>query len=288
MPRLFVLSGDDLGKTHDVERDVVLGRGEEADIRIRAVSVSRTHARIERDASGLGWRVVDLASRNGLKVDGERVEAAPLTDGMVFVLGDVELRFRADMAAPGTAPPVVPVVAIERIPPPKSAPGPPLRLPPPSDVADETQLEDEIQLEGEWDDTRRPAPPPVRQPERAPQPSASPASAGGGGGAAPGARAGADRDARRAELLRKGGGASAAAGAAVSGGKPVLQYHRTEGAGGVFGADLAQQPWWVRLGVWVLALALLVGIAFGALELTRKLRASEATLSTPIEDGADR
>ena len=77
MPRLYVLSGDDLGRTFDVDGPTVIGRGERADVRVRDASVSREHARLEPSegpgGTAQGWRVVDLGSRNGVFVDGARV-----------------------------------------------------------------------------------------------------------------------------------------------------------------------------------------------------------------------
>ena len=52
------------------------------------------------------------------------------------------------------------------------------------------------------------------------------------------------------------------------------------------GGDLAQRPWYMRLAIWIAALGLLGGMAYGALHLTRKLRAGEAALTAPIDDDA--
>lgn len=271
MPRLFVLSGDDLGRVVDFDRAVVLGRGEDADVRLAATSVSRAHARIEPDPDG-GWRLVDLGSRNGVTLDFRRVTSVSLTDGAVFKLGDLELRFRAEVARDvGSAPPIAPA--------PVRAPAP-ARLPEPSAPRrDDGGLE----LEGDWEDvvpppSTRVAPPlapPLASAPAAPRSSAGPPAQGAGG----------SRDARRAEHLRAAGVAARLPAATIGGpavGKPVLQYHRVGEHGG---GDLAQRPAWVRLVAVVFAVACCAGAAYGALQLTRKVRASQATMQG--EDPAD-
>lgn len=53
---------------------------------------STHHARIAR--AGSGWQLEDLASKNGTRVDGVRVERAPLVDGAVIELGGTFLVWR--------------------------------------------------------------------------------------------------------------------------------------------------------------------------------------------------
>ena len=81
------------GATVAVADGVRIGRDRNAcEVAVLHASVSAVHARIERDA--LGWRVVDLGSRNGTLVDG--VAAAPaayLRPGAQLWLGDVVLGF---------------------------------------------------------------------------------------------------------------------------------------------------------------------------------------------------
>jgi len=94
MPKLYVLSGPDLGRTFEVEDGAKLGRGVDCAIHLRDVSVSREHARIVRDEEG--WSIVDTNSRNGVSVGGQRVASAVLGDGQEFLVGEILLRFRAD------------------------------------------------------------------------------------------------------------------------------------------------------------------------------------------------
>jgi hypothetical protein len=73
--------------------DNVLGRAEDASVRIDAPDVSRRHARIVVGASEA--TIEDLGSKNGTFVGDERVEGAvPLRDGDRFRLGRQVLVFR--------------------------------------------------------------------------------------------------------------------------------------------------------------------------------------------------
>ena len=71
-----------------LERDETrIGRDPGADIVLTEESASREHAEVRRTAAGY-FEVVDLASDNGVWVDGERVERMTLLDGDVFTIGD--------------------------------------------------------------------------------------------------------------------------------------------------------------------------------------------------------
>ena len=72
MAKLFVLSGSDVGRSFDRPDRAELGRSPECEVRLNDRSVSRRHARIERD--GDEWVIVDLDSRNGMKVGGMAVK----------------------------------------------------------------------------------------------------------------------------------------------------------------------------------------------------------------------
>ncbi len=70
-----------------------LGRNESADLPIPSSRVSREHAVIVRE--GGGYRVRDLGSTNGTYVNGRRIDEAPLEDGDLLVVADVEFTFFA-------------------------------------------------------------------------------------------------------------------------------------------------------------------------------------------------
>jgi predicted component of type VI protein secretion system len=80
-----------------LEKDeYLIGREAPADLVIPLPRVSRSHARIVRDAGG--YAICDLESRNGTYVNGKPIGSAPvpLKDGDQIVLGGtIELRFHA-------------------------------------------------------------------------------------------------------------------------------------------------------------------------------------------------
>lgn len=71
---------------------VVIGRGPESDFAILDPSVSRQHARVRADESGVVW-IEDAGSRNGLRIGSERVERAalPAAGGLRCRLGAAEV-----------------------------------------------------------------------------------------------------------------------------------------------------------------------------------------------------
>jgi len=68
---------------------LTLGRASDNDVVLRDFSVSRHHARI--DADGDGWRIVDLESTNGVKVNDSFVTSGTVGPGDVITIGNFEL-----------------------------------------------------------------------------------------------------------------------------------------------------------------------------------------------------
>ncbi|MEX2080718.1 MAG: FhaA domain-containing protein [Dehalococcoidia bacterium] len=68
---------------------LTLGRGPENDVVLASLAVSREHAEIVKVADGFAVR--DLGSRNGIVVDGERVDHAVLRAGQPVLLGDIQV-----------------------------------------------------------------------------------------------------------------------------------------------------------------------------------------------------
>lgn len=95
------------------ESKLVIGRGDEADWIIDDKDLSRVHAEVRR--SWDGTRIFDRGSKNGTKVDGDRVGdgGMALRDGCLVELGPVVMRFRdpAEKYLQGDAPALRPVVA---------------------------------------------------------------------------------------------------------------------------------------------------------------------------------
>ena len=71
--------------------ELIVGRDESCDIRIKARSVSREHCSIEQDGQEVLLR--DLDSTGGTFLDGERVESVRIENGMEFTIGPATLRF---------------------------------------------------------------------------------------------------------------------------------------------------------------------------------------------------
>ena len=77
-----------------------IGRSLAADIRFDDATVSRRHALVVSQAEGV--RVLDDRSLNGVYVNGDRVEWAPLTDGDEISIGRHSIFF-VDTATVGSA-----------------------------------------------------------------------------------------------------------------------------------------------------------------------------------------
>ena len=75
-----------------IEDTVLIGRSEGVAIRIPSASVSRQHARIERDGPVIS--ITDLDSQNGVLVNGTAVHSAVLCDRDQLQLGDAVFIFR--------------------------------------------------------------------------------------------------------------------------------------------------------------------------------------------------
>jgi len=106
---LLVLSGPQFGDVFQLAagRELVIGRREDCDVRLRDDGVSRRHATIA--VAGEGAVLRDLRSANGTWVEGRRTRQARLSDGarvhlgghtaLKFVWADaLEARFQAKLA----------------------------------------------------------------------------------------------------------------------------------------------------------------------------------------------
>jgi hypothetical protein len=73
---------------------IVIGRGNDADLRVNDPGVSRRHleVRVSEDESGQRISVHDLGSTNGVLVNGKRVENAAVADGAEIRIGTTTLR----------------------------------------------------------------------------------------------------------------------------------------------------------------------------------------------------
>jgi hypothetical protein len=95
MPKLHILSGILEGKVYDlVEERVTVGRAMDNMIRLDDGTVSHHHAMFVLD--GADYKVRDLNSTNGTRVNGMRVVDTRLTHGDQVRVGSVEMRYEGD------------------------------------------------------------------------------------------------------------------------------------------------------------------------------------------------
>ncbi|HWH44235.1 MAG TPA: DUF3662 and FHA domain-containing protein [Thermoleophilaceae bacterium] len=73
---------------------MVVGRSRDCDIRVDDPNVSRRHAELRRTPEG--WTLVDLGSTNGTKLNGRRVDEAPLSPGDDVMFGLTRYTFELE------------------------------------------------------------------------------------------------------------------------------------------------------------------------------------------------
>ncbi|HPF14277.1 MAG: FHA domain-containing protein [Planctomycetes bacterium] len=248
---IYVLSGKELGRTESFDRStVVVGRGDEVDLRLTEVTVSRQHARLRWHATG-AVELEDLGSTAGTFLKGERVARCWLSDGDRIRLGDVELRVRVQMGAQQT-----------------NAAG---TSPGKEAAADDEGLE--LELEGEWEapQTRATAPKPAAgayRPGSSSQPLSKPAAS-----SSPKRKPSVPSKPTSAQLAGIPNKESR-----TTSGRRVLQYSQTADSGAL-GGDLAQRPAWQRTLALLLAATLMAGLAYGAYRLTQGVKASRSQVT---------
>lgn len=96
---LTVLSGPAAGLEFPLDSPrVIAGRSDRARIRLAFDSISSEHAAFELGEKGFGVR--DLASTNGVQVNGREVLSEPLEHGDRILLGDCELQYVVEAREP--------------------------------------------------------------------------------------------------------------------------------------------------------------------------------------------
>lgn len=80
----------------------IVGRAMDSAVWIDDSRLSRQHCRIEPSADGSkdGWTVIDLNSKNGTIIKGERISSHKLEDGDEIVVGRARITFHARSAPP--------------------------------------------------------------------------------------------------------------------------------------------------------------------------------------------
>ncbi len=75
-------------------RAITVGRQVGVDVWINDPALSRNHCRIEADGTD-GWRVIDLKSRNGVYVNGHKIEMQVLGENDHIRIGDAGLTYNS-------------------------------------------------------------------------------------------------------------------------------------------------------------------------------------------------
>jgi predicted component of type VI protein secretion system len=81
----------------------IIGRSQDADIKVMDIKVSRAHARIEKQ--GTKYYIVDNQSRNGCFLNGEKVLHSELKEGDHVKVGFSVMEFHGEAATGAAAPP---------------------------------------------------------------------------------------------------------------------------------------------------------------------------------------
>jgi two-component system cell cycle response regulator len=90
--QLIVLAGPNVGEMYEIDSNLIIGRGREADVRVQGDGISRKHATIRVSAEQVLFE--DLGSTNGSFINGERVAHRVLEEGDKIQIGtSVILKF---------------------------------------------------------------------------------------------------------------------------------------------------------------------------------------------------
>ena len=113
-PALLVLDGPAAGTPLPLRDEQVIGRGRSARLRLVDPATSRRHARLRLVPGGA--TVEDLGAKNGVRVNGVRLEPGPaqLHPGDVLTVGETTLAFQSPDAAAPARRPVAPRTAEPR------------------------------------------------------------------------------------------------------------------------------------------------------------------------------
>lgn len=225
MAQLVFLDGPEPGRTVDLSDGLRIGRLPSCEVVLNHPSISRQHAAVEVRADGI-W-VVDQESRNGLRVAGQRVREVLAEDGLEFAIGGVEVKFAVDAGPQEVLDEDFDFDESE----PDGGGGA---------IADDgLLLEDPAEIELASTDVT------PRERSKAPAPGADPRPAAPAATSQPAPNPVAERDERRAEVVRQ-----------VS----------SEPAGLLRG-DLSQFPGWIQGLVWLGLLGFVAAMAWGAFAL---------------------
>jgi predicted component of type VI protein secretion system len=106
MPRLKITTGKQTGKSIDVAKATIIGRGETTQLQITDAHASREHCKVFEQAGA--WVVADLNSRNGFTVNGVKTTRKNLANGDRIVIGETTIVFETTSAPASSAAPAAP------------------------------------------------------------------------------------------------------------------------------------------------------------------------------------
>jgi len=87
---LVVMAGSNVGEMYKLDKDqLVIGRGDKADLRLLDDGISRDHARVVKD--GAQMVLEDMGSTNGTYCNGARVTRQALSEGDKILLGSTTI-----------------------------------------------------------------------------------------------------------------------------------------------------------------------------------------------------
>ncbi|HEV8605381.1 MAG TPA: FHA domain-containing protein [Tepidisphaeraceae bacterium] len=84
----------ELGR-YPLDGSLLLGRSPDCDIRIHDILASREHCGLEPE--GDGWLAIDLDSRNGTTINGQRITRHKLADNDILVVGRTRITFHDEV-----------------------------------------------------------------------------------------------------------------------------------------------------------------------------------------------
>jgi general secretion pathway protein E len=104
LPKLLLRPSNWQGRTIKVDGEPIsIGRHPDNAICLHDEKLSRFHCVVEPDPDGIGYRIRDLGSRNGTRLNEEKVTQAPISHGDMLRFGDHE--FIAEIVEDSAAPP---------------------------------------------------------------------------------------------------------------------------------------------------------------------------------------
>jgi predicted component of type VI protein secretion system len=91
---LHCADGRDLGR-FPLDGALVIGRSPDCDVRVHDILASREHCGLEPEDGG--WVLIDLSSRNGTTINGQRITRHKLADHENFIIGRTNISFHDEV-----------------------------------------------------------------------------------------------------------------------------------------------------------------------------------------------